>query len=62
MTIGTANYCLSQLTDFNTATGYTWWEALTITVAITALLYPLIPFAKRYAPVLLGKRPTTDRN
>lgn len=36
-------------------TGYYWYEALLITVFIIALLYPIILFAKKHTPVLIGK-------
>jgi hypothetical protein len=35
--------------------GYYWYEALSITIFIIALLYPIILFAQKYAPVLIGK-------
>ena len=35
--------------------GYDWHEAFLITAFIIALLYPIILFAKKHAPVLIGK-------
>ena len=35
--------------------GYYWYEALSITIFIIVLLYPIILFAKKHAPVLIGK-------
>ena len=35
--------------------GYYWNEALPITIFIIVLLYPIILFAKKHAPVLIGK-------
>jgi hypothetical protein len=37
-------------------TGYQWYEALPTTLLITAILYPLIPFAKHHAPLLIGRK------
>ena len=34
---------------------YYWYEALFITIFIIALLYPIILFAQKYIPVLIGK-------
>lgn len=58
MVIGVVNYIITKVTGFSVDTGYTWWGAAALTVGITALLYPLIPLAKQYAPVALGKEPT----
>lgn len=35
---------------------YQWYEAIPIALLVTILLYPLIIFSKRYAPVFLGKK------
>ena len=35
--------------------GYYWYEALSITIFIIVLLYPIILFAKKHALVLIGK-------
>ena len=58
MVIGAVNYVMTQLTGFRVDEGYTWWQALLLTLGITALLYPLIPAARQYAQVALGKAPT----
>ena len=55
--IGIINFSLftflfSPLSDH---AGYYWYEALLITIFITALLYPIILFAMKHAPVLIGK-------
>ena len=44
---------------YNYLTGYTcyqWYEALPTALLITAILYPLILFAKRHAPLLIGRK------
>ena len=35
--------------------GYYWYEALSITIFIIVLLYPIILFAKKHTPILIGK-------
>lgn len=47
--IGIYNY----LTGHN---GYQWYEALPTTLLITVILFPLIPFAKHHAPLLIGRK------
>ena len=34
---------------------YQWYEALPISLFIVALLYPIILFSKKYAPILIGR-------
>lgn len=44
---------------YNYLTGHTcyhWYEALPTTLLITAILFPLIPFAKHHAPLLIGRK------
>ena len=44
---------------YNYLTGYTcyqWYEAIPTALLITAILYPLILFAKRHAPLLIGRK------
>ena len=54
--ITVTNYVLENLLHSNNAISYHWYEALPITIMIVAILYPIIPFAKRHAQVLLGKK------
>ena len=56
MVIGTINYAITHLTGLNANIVYTWAEALILAVFITALHYPIILLAKRYEPLLLGKK------
>ena len=53
--IGIVNYIVEHQREQAGYSGYYWYEALIITVFIIALLYPIILFAKKYAPVLIGK-------
>jgi len=50
--IGIVNFIVKRQSG---QTGYYWYEALLITILIIALLYPIIPFAQKHAPVLIGK-------
>ncbi len=55
--IGIINFSLftfhfSPLSDH---AGYSWYEALLITIFIIALLYPIILIVQKYIPVLIGK-------
>ena len=47
------NYGLSY---FSLQNGYQWYEALPTALFIVALLYPIILWAKKYAPILLGRK------
>ena len=51
-----ANYALEHLFHMNRTIYYHWYEALPVTIIIVTILYPIIPFAKRHAQVLLGKK------
>ena len=53
--IGIINYMVEHLVGIREGIGYYWHEALTITVVIIAILYPIIVWGKRHAPVLIGK-------
>lgn len=53
--IGIVNFMIEHQRGFAENAGYHWYEALLITIFIIALLYPIIQFAKKYAPVLIGK-------
>lgn len=53
--IGIINFMVDHQRELAEYSGYYWYEALFITVFIIVMLYPIIPFAKKYAPVLIGK-------
>ena len=53
--IGVVNFMVEHQRGLAENAGYYWYEALLITIFIIALLYPIILFAKRHAPVLIGK-------
>ena len=55
MPIGIVNFAVDHLFGIRVNFGYYWYEALFITTFIIALLYPIILFAQRYAPLLIGK-------
>lgn len=54
--ITVTNYVLMNLLHTHSTICYHWYEALPITIMIVAILYPIIPFAKRHAQVLIGKK------
>ena len=53
--IGIVNFIVEHQREPVGYSGYYWYEALIITVFIIALLYPIIMFARKHAPVLIGK-------
>ena len=53
--IGIVNFMVEHQRGLAENAGYYWYEALLITIFIIALLYPIILFAKKHAPVLIGK-------
>ena len=52
--IGIIDYGMEKALSINDIY-YEWYEALSITIIICALLYPVILFGKKYAPILIGK-------
>lgn len=56
--VSIANLILKQLCGIRGEIIYHWYTALPVTVAIVAVLYPVIVLAKRHAPILLGKSTT----
>ena len=50
------NFALEKLLHIHDVICYHWYEALPIALLITAILYPVILWGKKYAPVLLGKK------
>ena len=57
--ISFVNAAAEHLFGLHTTICYAWYEAAVIALAIVALLYPLIPWAKRHFTTLLGKRQPT---
>lgn len=53
--IGIVNFVVEHQRGLAEYAGYYWYEALLITIFIIALLYPIILFAKKHAPMLIGK-------
>ena len=53
--IGVVNFMVEHQRGLAENAGYYWYEALLITIFIITLLYPVILFAKKHAPVLIGK-------
>lgn len=54
--ITVANYVLGTILQTYGTLCYHWYEALPITIIIITILYPIIPFARKHAQVLLGKK------
>lgn len=50
-----ANYAIVYSFDIKEGICYQWYEALSVTLVIVALLYPIILFAKKHCPVLIGR-------
>lgn len=50
------NFALEKLLHIQGVICYHWYEALPIALLITAILYPVILWGKKYAPILLGKK------
>ena len=53
--IGIVNFMVERQRGQADYPSYYWHEALLITAFIIALLYPIILYAKKHAPVLIGK-------
>jgi hypothetical protein len=54
--ISLANFLLEHTLGLSATISYHWYEALPLTLIITVLLYPLILFARRHFPLLIGKK------
>ena len=50
------NYIIEKANGLSSTICYQWYEALVITLIITALLYPIILFSLKKVPWMLGKR------
>lgn len=53
--ISIINYIMEKLQGLSATICYQWYEAFIITLIITALLYPIIPFSIKRMPTLIGK-------
>lgn len=53
--IGIVNFVMSRWTSFSVATGYTWYEAIPVTLLVMLMHYPIIVWAIRHAPLLRGR-------
>ena len=49
------NIVIEHLFGLSTTVCYQWYEALPLALLITSILYPLILWAKKHAPMFLGK-------
>lgn len=54
--VSIANILLEHVFHINGTICYKWHEALPVALFIVATLYPIILFAKHYAPILIGRR------
>jgi len=52
------NFIFEHLRHIEGVICYQWYEALPIALLITIILYPIILFGIRHAPILLGKKST----
>ena len=52
------NYALSYFHLFDGTICYQWYEALPTTIIIVAILYPVIIWAKKHAPIFIGQKLT----
>jgi len=50
------NFALEHLLHIQGVICFHWYEALPVALLITGILYPVILWGKKYAPVLLGKK------
>ena len=50
------NFALEHLLHLNATICYQWYEALPTALFIVALLYPVILYGKKYAPIILGRK------
>ena len=52
--INAVNFIVNHLFDFEESICYHWHTALSLALFITALLYPIINYAKKKLPILNG--------
>lgn len=56
-----ANFTLEQTFDISSSICYHWNTALPTALVICTILYPIIQWSKKHAPILLGKKPNKQR-
>ena len=54
--ISLINFVLEHILHIQGTICYQWYEALPVALLITTLLYPVILWGKKYAPILLGRK------
>lgn len=54
--ISFTNYITEQYLKHQPSIYYQWYEALVITIFITAFLYPIIGCSKKHIPILIGRK------
>jgi len=55
MFIGTTNFVIERILHLQTGIEYSWYISILFALAIDFAIYPLIIFAKKKMPILLGK-------
>lgn len=53
--VSSVNIVMEHLAGLSTTICYQWYEALPVALLIVGILYPLIIWAKKHAPMFLGK-------
>ena len=53
--VSLVNFIISSLSNNDIPVGYYWYIALLLSLIITITLYPIILFAKKHIPIMLGK-------
>ena len=60
------NYALSHFSlftiHFSLQNGYHWYEALPVSLIIIIIIYPIIIWAKKYAPIFIGRKLVPQTN
>ena len=56
--IGIVNFIVEKQSGQTDYSSYYWYEALLITIFIIALLHPIILYARKHAPMMIGKNKT----
>ena len=58
--ISIINYILEHFCGLSSTIYYQWYEALIITILITAILYPFILLGIKHIPILIGRKETFE--
>ena len=53
--VSCVNLIIEHIRHIDGTICYQWYEALPISLSIVALLYPIILFAKQFAPIFIGR-------